>query len=249
MADIVYDYPQSSCQCYNCSKKNYHFPTSGVPTNLSVRNCNISSYYDCFDRRPFKQAIEPHLKEGFNIYNPEVALQSYAPEFQKIACKNDKDCSTVYISTDPRLIDVPRSQLLPLDRPPYDDTVKLENVYTDKTLRRYGKDYRTYSDINAGQITYYTDKSIEDAFFQPNFSTSATMVGTMYKDPMGAMKPQYDRYPLKCDNHLNTDKDSYDGGLSWISDSMEFRQDLMAKQMRKSNQTRWSPRWTGLDNE
>jgi len=194
--------------------------------------------------RLFKSAIEPVHKKGIDILNPKA---TYASDFQKFKYPNDKQCSTVYLSTDPRLFNVPYSQVLPLDRPAQDDSVKLNTLYTDPNLTRYGQGYSTYSDINAGQITYYIDKSQEDAFYEPNFTTSARMEGVLYKDPMSSMKPQYNRYPLKCNNHLNTDRNNYEGGLSWIADSLEHRQDLLALQMRKRNEQRFSPRWTGLN--
>jgi hypothetical protein len=219
-----------------------------VPGNLSIRDCDIPGYYECYDRVQFKSGIEPSTKSGYTYMNPQVAENSFANEFQKFKC-TDSPCGTVYSSTDPRLIDVPRAQVIPLDRPPYDDTVRLDEVYTKPGLTTYGKGYKTYSDINAGQISYYTDKSQEDAFFEPNFTTSARMVGTLYKDPMGAMKPQYDRFPLKCTDYMNTKKDNYDGCLSWIQDTQFHRQDMLALQMRKRNEQRWQPRWTGLNNQ
>lgn len=245
MQNIVYGYPKSSCQCYNCNHHKYDIPHTGVPTNLSVRDCDIPGYYDCYDRYQFKAGIEPEPKSGYSYINPQVAQSLFDPEFQKFKC-DDAQCPIVYASTDPRLIDAARAQVLPLDRPPYNSTVKLDDVYTDPQLTCYGQGYRTYSDIGAGQIEYYIDKSREDAFYPPNFVDSAQMVGTMYQDPMGAMKPQYDRYPLKCNDPLNTEKEVYDDGLSWMQDSQFHRQDLLSRQMRKNNQERWMPRWVNV---
>jgi hypothetical protein len=244
MANIVYNYPKSSCQCYNCTHNKYTFPLKGTPSSLSVRDCDIPNYNECYDRHQFKDGIEPAQKSGYEYLNPQVAQRSFDPEFQKFKC-DDSQCGTVYASTDPRLIDVPRSQVMPLDAPPYNNNVKIDEIYTDSRLNGYGTGYRTYSDINAGHISYYIDKSQEDAFFEPNFVSSAQTIGTLYRDPMGAMKPQYDRYPLKYDDLLNTDNTNYEGGLSWIRDSQSHRQDILAKQMRSENQRKWSARWVG----
>ena len=112
--------------------------------------------------------------------------------------------------------------------------------------RNYGKNYRTYTDIKSGQIVYYVDKEIQDAFFNPLFENNSTAVGTVYVDPMGSIKPQYDRIPIYNNNVLDTDNNThYKGGLSWIQDSCESREDLIALQMRKHNQSRYEPRWTG----
>jgi len=211
---------------------------------MSVRNCDFSKYR-CSDKFVFKKRIEPRGEVGYENINPGVFENSYDKSFQRVECPDNKGgCKNVYASTDPRLISpMHGGQILTLDRPPVSSDIKLKNIYTDKNLLNYGKNYRTYSDINSGQIMYYTDKSRQDVFYEPNFSSSATAIGTLYKDPMGAIKPQYDRVPLKCNDSLDTDMNRYEGGLSWIQDSSNHRQDLLALQMRKHNEQRWMPRW------
>lgn len=241
--NVIYDYPKSSCDCYNCQRRIFPVP-SGHPTNLSVRSCDVSPGYDCLYSRPLKQEIQPNPGVSYNILNPQVKTNNFSKEFSKHTCDGARDggCAEVFASQDPRLIDVPRALITTLDRPPIDSSIRLDQIYDDK-LYRYGKDYRTYNDIKEGQIMYYVNNSIKDAFFEPVFSKSAKMVSYNYQDPMGAMKPQYDRYPLKCSNPINTKRDHFRGGLSWIDDTQEHRQDLMARQMRKHNEQRWQPRW------
>jgi len=248
MANVVYNYPKSSCHCFNCTEKTQKCPTSGVPTNMSVRDCEFPSYYECHDRKPFRFDIEPRNEKGYVNINPSIMKSKYATDFTRVKCSGKQGCPKVqYASTDPRLISVPHSgQVLTLDRPPVDSTPVLADVATDKSLNGYGQHYQSYADVNGGDIMYYINKEQQDPFFSPNFTTSARAYGTMYKDPMGAMKPQYDREPLKCNNPLDTQNENYDGGLSFIQDTMNHRQDLMALQSRKRNQERWEPRWEGL---
>lgn len=249
MQNALYTYPQSSCECYKCTNDAYNDPRQGPPNNLGVKD-GYSRYFNCAERLPFKEGIEPKPlnpsdKPYFNI-NPKQTENKYDKTFIPVSCSKKCNGSEVtYSSSDPRLVSVAHGgQILKLDRPPLTSEVKLANVY-DESMNAYGRSlYSNYYDINAGQIEYYIDRTQEDAFFQPNFSTSAQMVGTMYKDPMGAMKPQYDRYPITCSDHLNTKRKRYDGSLSWIRDSEEHRQDLLSRQMRKINEQRWSPRWT-----
>lgn len=247
MNDKLYQYPESSCRCFDCDQHKYQLPT-GLPSNMSVRGCQFSPYYDCNNKRVFQEVIEPQVKQGTVPLNPQVLTTSYDTSFQKFDCPNNQgDCKQVFASTDPRLISVQHGgQVLTLDIPPIVSNVKFENMYTDTSLSKYGQNYRTYSDINAGQYYYYVDKSTEDAFHKPLFSTSTKMVGKMYKDPMGAMKPQYDRIPLKkCDPFSSNT--NFEGRLSWIQDSEEHRQDLLSRQMQKMNQTRFESRWIGLE--
>jgi hypothetical protein len=227
-------------------EKEYIVDKSGYPTNLSVRNCKIPSAYQCYDTLLFRSDIEPQEKTGYDYLNPAAIQEKYSKDFVKIECRDPQSCPKIqYASTDPRLISVAHGgQVLTLDRPSVDSSVKLADLAVDTRLDGYGQGYRTYSDINAGYISYYVDKSIEDPYFNPNFVTSATTTGKLYQDPMGSMKPYYNRYPLKCNDPLDTDHSTYDGCLSWIQDSTGFREDIMAHQMSRQNRERWEPRWS-----
>ena len=246
MSNIVYNYPKSSCSCYGCGNKLHECNSGGIPSNMSIRDCKIPSIFECHDRKQFRYDIEPKNNHGYVNLNPDVVQEKYASDFKRMNCSGDQNCPKIqYASQDPRLISVAHGgQVLTLDRPPLETEPKLDTISSDIKLDCYGKGYRTYSDINAGQIMYYIDKSRQDPFYLPNFPTSARAYGTLYRDPMGSFKPQYDRDPLKCDNPLNTTRDNYDGGLSWIQDSQEHRQDLLSRMMRKQNEQRWEPRWT-----
>ena len=245
MSNFINKYPLSSCNCYKCTTNNYKFSDKGKPTNMSVRNCNFPNYFDCYDKKQFKEQIEPRNIKGYINLNPTCIDKLYDKTFEKIDCPNDKE-NPVYASTDPRLISsFHNGQILTLDRPAIDGSIKLDTVYTDPTLKYYGKKYNSYSDVNAGDIVYYIDRSIEDAFYEPVYSNNAFDTGTIFVDPMGSIKPQYNRKPVYNDNVLNTKKDNFRGGLSWIQDSNEQREDLIALQQRTHNQSKYSSRWTG----
>jgi hypothetical protein len=211
------------------------------PTNMSIKNCKIPRVFETHDTMLFRDDIEPKKEHGYIYLNPSALQSKYATDFFPVKCIGQ---SCQYRSNDPRLISSSRGgDILTLDSPPIDSKISLDKIYTDKNLNNYGKSYRTYSDINAGQITYYIDKSIKDPFFSPLFSTPISSQGILYRDPMGAFKAQYEREPLISNNPINTHKNYYKGGLSWIEDSQEHREDLLSKQMRKHNEQRWSPRW------
>ena len=233
----------SSCTCYECNKNKYAF---GIQR---PKNCNFSPYFECKNRLTFKMQEEPVNKTGFEFLNPLATTKSYAKDFVRVPCADGslgKDCSHVYYSSDPRLISLGHNgQVLPLDRPPIDEFVKLSEVYTDPRLNYYGQVYGNYSDINAGQITYYIDKSIEDTLFKPLFVNDSVVDGEIYKDPMGSTYPEYKRIPLKQQNVLKTRNRDYEHGLSWLEDSIETREDLMNLQMRQQDRRRYEPRWTG----
>lgn len=252
------NYVKSSCVC-SCDEKlqphNYQqrkkvaetlYNKKGWGSNMVMIGCdNPLNNVLCFDRMPLSKDIEPQNNSGFVKINSELEGQHLDKTFQLVNYgKNGSECETAYTSDDPRLIDVPRGMKMGLNSPPFNSAISIKKIYTDPRMKEYGKNYLSYSDINTGDIVYYVDKSIEDPFFKPNFPTKAEMKATLYRDPMGEIRPQFERYPIKPANHLNTQKCTYDGGLSWISDSQEFRQDLMSYQMRNQNEKKWSAMWS-----
>jgi hypothetical protein len=215
---------------------------------MSVRNCKFPKYFDCYDNKLFRLDEEPRLQEGQTTLNPQVLTQKYAKDFQEVACPNQNSCpQKQYASMDPRLVSSLHSgQVQTLNLPPITGDIKLEALLHESLLDKYGQGYKDYADVNAGQIMYYVSKDQEDPYFPPNFVTSATATGVLYKDPMGAMKPRYNRKPLTDDNPIGPERSNYEGCLSWMQDSLSHRQDLMSLQMRKGNQERYAPRWFGL---
>lgn len=224
MTDVIHNYPKSSC--------------------------TFSKYYDCYNKRPFKVQTEPTRKSGKILLNPGVVSDNkFDNTFNTI---NEKDCpgsaciGTTYLNSDPRLYSQ-GGTWLQLDKPPLNSSTKLSTLTTDKSLDCYGQGYTSYADVNAGQCLYYISKDREDAFYEPIFSKKAHSVGTMYKDPMGSMKPQYDRIPYNpiLDTKSCDDTDEYCS--SFIKDTMFHREDLIALQMRRHNQERFAPRWTNVN--
>jgi hypothetical protein len=237
MMQAVYNYPKSSCKCHNCS----HTDCTSCTDCTDCTDC--TSCTDCTgclhsSNTPVKNYnFSSEKQDGQKNINPNVMANLYDKNFKDIKCNG----KVAYTSTDPRLIStLHNGQTLILDRPPLNSTTKLSTINTDSTLDGYGQNYRTYSDIEAGQIMYYTNKSQKEVFYEPLFSPGTHITKTMYKDPMGAVKPQYNRTPAKYTNPLNNNKNTnYEGKLSWIQDSQEHRQDLMSLQMRKQNKQRW----------
>jgi len=247
MAD--YNYPKSFCNCVDKCEININ---NGIPSNLSLVNCCSKSNFNNQDYIKFKpDTIQPIRNSGYEYYN----TLTYSNDFEKIGPEQ-------YFSPDPRLYDSNRNIRTILNIPPIDGSVKLSQVYNINP--NYGNGYNTYTDVNAGQISYYNDKSIENPYFSPNFVDKALVESILYKDPMGAIRPQYNRYQIentcgckdkcrkdkchknKCKNKCRKDKCCKDINLSFINDTQSYREDLMSLQMRKINEQKWSSRWSNL---
>lgn len=245
MTNTVYNYPKSSCDCYNCQHTNNYGDNVGLPTNMSVRNCNVPNVFNCYNQLQFGQNIVPMDKKGETILNPQIIKDNIPKDFQRISCNYPQSCnSTQYASPDPRLISVPHTQVLTLDRPPIESTpIFSKNIATDIKLNNYGQNYKGYNDINAGQVLYYVNHQLEDPFYNPVFTIPSVVDSILYKDPMDSIKPQYYRTPVYTNNLLNTKGKEYYGGLSFLEDSMYQREDIMGLQLLNRNQQRYEPRW------
>lgn len=243
MTDTVYLYPKTSCYLGECKKS---YPVSQGPrTNLSVRGCQVSPYFDCYYSALLKTEVQPQDTQGWYDLNPQAYSDKMAQDFNRVACKVAPTCpQPSFISMDPRLFDSPRADYLALDRPPTTGDVRLADVY-DPKYENYGRGSMPYEDIRDGDITYYVDKSIQSPFYKPVFSEPAEERLSLFQDPMGAMKPNADRIPLvNVDNPVTTTATSYPYCLSFIQDSQSHREDLMSYQQRKHNQEKWTVRWT-----
>lgn len=246
MAEVIYSfpdtkpYPYGSCQCCSSLEPGSAI-APGNPTNMSVTDCSFNECPVNDVPNPsynvFNIQHTPHVQTGYTLLNPNLNVITgggYDYTWDRIDCPDDVCCKTTYVSHDPRLIDVRRNVLTKLDRPPYDSELRLKDIY-DKSLTGYGQKYTGYFDVNAGSVAYYTDKQLENAFYEPNFILPSSTIAWVYKDPMGSIQPQYERF---------IDSSGMDTPcLSWIADSTFQREDIMSKQMYRPLQQRWSSRW------
>ncbi len=161
---------------------------------------------------------------------------------------NMPGCANGWVSPNPITYDVQRAIQTVFDAPVYTGQVNVGNTCQDEIYtpqyRMYGKGYRNYMDINSGDVQYYLDNSRVEPYTTPDFITPATVTNQLYVDPMGQVKPEYNRVPL-TDYSWNRAPQTgqYSACDSYTHDTLEFRQDLMARQMRRMNQQNWAYRF------
>lgn len=147
-------------------------------------------------------------------------LCCYDRDFEPTKCSGciHGKVSTVWTSTDPRLVSSGHSgQRLVLDSPPRNG----KEVCPQENL------YRNYGDITLGDVSYYIDKQLATPFLPQLFTGMKNLVmKEEYVDPMGSYKPHY----YICQEDTNN-------CLSWLKDSQFHRQNLMASQVWRRNQT------------
>jgi len=247
-------YPTTSCPCSDCPViPEYNWvpePANTVPSSLAVSNCDIPLELQyCTDSLIYKQSIEPavgpHSDKNL-LLNPlgiQLQTQSYIP-LDKINIS--KGCQKGFLPTNPLFVNDVTGQRMVVNRPNYTGSLavgmtRCDEIYTEK-ISNYGKNYKGYSDINAGQIQYYIPEDIEHAYYAPNFVTPAIVEHKLKSNPMGVIYPQYDRLPLQEHDWDPCAPDECD---SYTHDQLDFRQGIMERQMRGSNQQRYSARWYG----
>jgi hypothetical protein len=242
MNDIVNLYPTSCCTNYDCKKE--YIPDKGFKSNLSINGYNSSQYFDCYNKVELQKKDQLFKNEGISSLNPQFYTQKISQGFKILPCKQASSCSeTTFISQDPRQYSAPLAQYLPLDIPPISGKVKLRDIY-NSNLDNYKTGYKTYEDMNDGQIEYYIDKSIADPLFQPVYTEPAVQVKNLYQDPMGAIKLECNREPiLNTKNPTIFQRENYPTCLSFLQDTQSFREDLISLQQRKNNQEKWTARW------
>lgn len=145
-------------------------------------------------------------------------------------CCNACDGRGGYISPDPRLVSAGHNGVrMQLNEPPLNGNVSSQSVYKEKC--GYEPFYSSYSQMKGGQNKYYIDPSLAKPFISEIFSSGPSAVyQDMYIDPMGTTKPHYYREKL--------DKNS-GFCLSWLRDSTNHREDLLARQLWKRNQSNY----------
>ena len=242
MNDIVNLYPTSSCSNYEC-KKEYQ-PEKGFKSNISVNGCKLSNYFDCYNKVELEKREQQYEQQGITSLNPQFYTEKISKGFKILPCKQASSCSdTTFISQDPRQYSAPYAQYLPLDIPPITGKVKLRDIY-NSNLDGYRTGYKTYEDMNDGQIEYYIDKSIADPLYKPVYTEQTIQIKNLYQDPMSAIKLECNRESLiNTKNPTIFQRENYPTCLSFLQDTQTHREDLICLQQRKHNQEKWSARW------
>jgi len=222
----VYLYPKS------CKNVSYQTDTKieQKQTNYGVKNCIIRS---CKTREVVTDKPVEN-KSNILFINPDVMTDGYDESFKLV------DGS--YVNWDPRLYSASHGQYIKLDKPPIASNPKLNSIYED-TYKCYGKNYSTYSDINAGNWMYYSTKEQAKPYFKPNFIDKAEVTTSIFQDPMGSIKPEYTR-TVEYTNPINRPNCDYSPYcLSDLADTNTHRQDIMSGLVSKMNQRKCTARY------
>ena len=108
-------------------------------------------------------------------------------------------------------------------------SIDFENIY-DPRFSSYGDPYRSYSDVNLGQVRYYY--SDVDAYTQPNFVIRSNVDFMDYRTPQNQEWPQYERTASLDDVKPYVESQT-------TADELYHREDIMSSLMSKRNRESW----------
>ena len=193
-----------SCECSTNKCKHVEtmyfkrFDDNIKPSNLSTANCHTdSTLNDCSNFRIHKITVEPkHFQNDQKTILNKTGVVP-AGDFCKI------DNTELWGSRDPRLRVSALTEPMILDRPAPTTTIARNAIY-DESMNNYGKNYKSYEDINGGHIQYYNGEKQSETYSEPNYVLKSKVTNSTFKDPMGGISPQFDRNVyLKNNNHIS----------------------------------------------
>jgi len=111
-------------------------------------------------------------------------------------------------------------------------TVGFEDIY-DPRFSGYGDEYRSYGDVNLGQVNYYY--SDLDEYRAVHFPFRSNVDFMDFHTPQGKILPEYQA-------QIGVDDIKTQVGQQYDADQLFFRTNIMESQMRKRNQELWQLR-------
>jgi hypothetical protein len=162
--------------------------------------------------------------DNINILNKNTSIQPDYDSFYSVPGG--------FVSLDPRTYDTTRNCYIQYDRPPLHSVGTSPQFPMNKISTNQTGFYDNYQSINGGNIRYYTDLSTEDPFKDMIFTIPCYNEPQLLIDPMGSIKPYYNRIPIFENNNL---KDNSFFDYSFLKDTSEFREDLIARRNNTIN--------------
>lgn len=213
------------------------------------------NYFDTPNRKLFLQTVQPSLF-SYNVnqtpINSNIGI-SYVPQLNPRVLNQIDNAGTkfpLYSRIDPQLVRTDGTPGQQATQPIRTDwsaeysnfqapagSVNFEDIY-DPRFTSYGDPYRSYTDINLGQVQYYY--SDIDAYKMPNFITRSNVDFVDYRTPQGQIWPEYKRNASLDDVRPHVENQT-------TADELYHREDLMSLKMDKKNREMWQLRFAPLN--
>jgi hypothetical protein len=203
----------------------------GLPSNYPAGNCEMDPAMKQYNENLFTSIVTPGVYSINQINEPinsNIGI-SFQQQFEPTTAVRDEK-GLLYTLHDPRIF-VPPTKLPEAPKPAYD------NVY-DPRQYGYGTSYRSYIDPITGQPRFYYDDIM--ALRAPNYITRSKVDFLPYADSYGPMQEGSEYGNIHSPNIRALAQDS------WFRDSLQFRNDMTERLMRKVNAEAWQKRQSPL---
>jgi hypothetical protein len=209
---------------------------SNLPSNLPAGNCEKDPKMAQYNKNLFTQIIQPGVYTRSQIIEPissNIGI-SFQQQFEPLTCSRD-ETGVHYLEHDPRIIEPAIYEPTTANL----EVANTDNVY-DPRFSGYGTSYRSYIEPVTGQARFMYDDI--NAIKMPNYIVRSKIDFLPYADSYGPMPPGNE-----AGNRFNPDIRLL-AQDSWMRDSLQFRDDMMQRLMRKRNadqvQKRLGPKYT-----
>jgi hypothetical protein len=197
-----------------------------LPSNMTVGNCQKDPRMKQYNKNLFTQIVTPGVYSRNEINEPinsNIGI-SFQQQFQPTTYEINEN-EVMYTQHDPRIIeekvDIPYIK---------ENVANYDNVY-DPRFYGYGTSYRSYNEPITGQTRFIYDDI--NAIKMPNYITRSKIDHLPYADKYGPMQEGSEMGNIDTRNIRSMVQDS------WLENSLQFRNELSERLMRKVNAQAW----------
>lgn len=205
-----------------------------LPSNFPAGNCQQNERMSQFNKNLFTQIVTPGVYTVNQVNEPinsNIGI-SFQQQFEPVTCKQDENGLT-YTQHDPSIVEPALEQEIES----YNESPNYDNV-TDPRFWGYGTSYRSYLDENLGQTKFMYDDV--NAIRHPNYIVRSKIDFLPYADSYG---------PVPENGEEGNVHNPYIRALvqdAWLRNSIQFRNDITERRMRKINANKWQQRLAPL---
>jgi hypothetical protein len=203
---------------------------SNLPANMAVGNCQKDPVFRDFNKNIFTQNVGQDSFTSSQVIEPinsNIGI-SFTQQFLPTTARRNEKSQLEYTEHDPALVS--KDELF--REVPYVPLSDPSSIF-DPRFNGYGTSYRAYIDDNTGQPRFMYDDI--NAVRMPNYITRNKIDHVPFGDTYGPDTP----------NPTNAEVRSL-ANDSWLRNSLQFRDDMKMRLMRKRNNELWQTRMAPL---
>jgi hypothetical protein len=194
-----------------------------IPVNANTSRCDKTDRMKSINKNIYTQTIQPGsymMNEVIDSLDTNIGISLNEP-MHKISCNRDENGNLIWTTHDPN--NPPMYEELP-ENERVENAMAEFNVY-DPRSNGYGTSYRGYNHDITGQPRFMYDDI--DAIIQPNYITRSNIDFEKYADSYG---PKRNRGGNESTANMRELVEN-----SWVDNSLNFREDMQMRLLRKFN--------------